>query len=102
MRGHPLIEVENLISLGAAGRSMARQMLKATPLALVRCNESVQIHAHTVFAVTSGRRGRPRTLNQTCQQVPAERQDEQHSMSDGTMGDTSMSDGTMGSTSMRG
>jgi hypothetical protein len=29
---------------------VARQMLKAAPLPLVRCNEGIQIHAHTVFA----------------------------------------------------
>jgi hypothetical protein len=41
---------------------VACQVLKAAPLTLVRCNESIQVHAHTVFAVPSGQ-GRPDTLN---------------------------------------
>src|SRR5450631_2639732 len=76
MRGHPLIEVENLISLGAAGRSVARQILKAAPFAAVRCNESVQIHAHTVFAPGPCRDGRIRC---TCHEG-------QHHMSSSTVG----------------
>jgi hypothetical protein len=62
MRGHSLIEVQDLVSLGATGRSVARQVLKAAPLALVRFDESIQIHMHTVFAAT-GNGGRPDTLN---------------------------------------
>jgi len=50
MGGHPLIEVEDLVGLGAAGRSVTRQVLKAAPLTLVRCHERVEIHVHTVFA----------------------------------------------------
>jgi hypothetical protein len=42
---------------------VARQILKTTPLAMVRCNKSVQIHAHTVFAATPGRSGWPDTLH---------------------------------------
>jgi hypothetical protein len=58
-----LVQVEDLVGLSAAGRSMVCQVLKATPLALVRCNECVQIHAHTVFAATPARSGEPDTLN---------------------------------------
>jgi len=63
MRGHALVEVEDLIGLGTTGRSVACQILKAAPLALMRCNKSVQIHVHTVFAATPGRGGWPDTLN---------------------------------------
>ena len=52
MGGHPLIQVEDLVGLGAAARSVARQVLKAAPLPLVRCHERVEIHLHTVFAAT--------------------------------------------------
>jgi hypothetical protein len=42
---------------------MARQMLKAAPLAMVCFNKSVQIHSHTVLAAIIGRSSRPDTLN---------------------------------------
>jgi hypothetical protein len=66
MRGHTLIEVEDLVGLGATWRAVARQILKAAPLALVCRNKSVQIHAHTVFAAGTCRRGWPDTLNLSC------------------------------------
>ena len=50
MGGHPLIQVEDLVGLRTAGRSVTRQVLKAAPLTLVRCDERVEIHVHTVFA----------------------------------------------------
>ena len=50
MSGNTLIEVKDLVGLGTAARSVACQILKAAPLALVRCHKSIQIHAHTVFA----------------------------------------------------
>ena len=50
MGGDALVQVEELVGLGAAARTMARQILEATPLPLVRCHEGVEIHAHTVFA----------------------------------------------------
>jgi len=63
MGSHSLIEVENLVGLGATERSVARQMLEAAPLALVRCNKSIQIHAHTVFAAAPGPQAWPDTLH---------------------------------------
>ena len=54
MRGHTLVQVEDLVGLGAAARSVARQVLKAAPLPLVRGDERVEIHTHTVFAATPG------------------------------------------------
>lgn len=62
MSGHALIEVEDLVGLGATGRTVARQVLKAEPLPLVGCHERVKIHAHTVFAVAPGRRAKAVTL----------------------------------------
>ena len=51
MRGHPLIQVEELVGLRAAARTVASQVLKAGPLPLMCCHERVQIHDHTVFTV---------------------------------------------------
>ena len=62
MRGHPLVEVEDLVGLGAAGRPVAREILQATPFALVCCNERVEIHDNTVFATAPGSGRRPDTL----------------------------------------
>lgn len=52
MGGHALIQVQDLVGLGASTRTVAREVLKADPLPLVRCHERVEIHAHTVFATT--------------------------------------------------
>ena len=52
MGGDTLVQVEELVGLGTAARAVARQVLEATPLPLVRCHERVKIHAHTVFAAT--------------------------------------------------
>ena len=57
MRGHALIQVQDCVGLGAAARTVARQVPKATPLPLVRCHERAQIHAHTVCAAAHGYAG---------------------------------------------
>ena len=62
MSSHALIQVEDLVGLGATARTVPRQVLKADPLPLVGCHERVEIHAHTVFAVTPGRRAKAVTL----------------------------------------
>ena len=62
MSGHALIQVEDLVGLGATGRTVARQVLKAGPLPLVGCHERVKIHAHTVFAVALTERQKAVTL----------------------------------------
>ena len=62
MSGHALIQVEDLVGLGAAARTVARQVFKADPLPLVCCHERVEIHAHTVFAVAPGRGAKAVTL----------------------------------------
>jgi hypothetical protein len=59
MGGDTLVEVEDLVGLGAAGRPVAGQLLEATPLALVSCDKRVKIHIHTVFAVHPGRDPHP-------------------------------------------
>lgn len=62
MRGDPLVEVEDLVGLGTTERSVPRQVLKTAPLALVGGHESIQVHAHTVFAAARLVRG-PDILN---------------------------------------
>lgn len=62
MSGHALIEVEELVGLGATARTVARQVLEADPLPLVGCHERVEIHSHTVLAVAPSRRARAVTL----------------------------------------
>ena len=62
MSGDALIQVQDLVGLGATARAVARQVLKTVPLPLVRCHERVEIHAHTVFATTPTRRAKAVTL----------------------------------------
>ena len=45
MGGHTLVEIQDLVGLGTAGRPVTCQMLKAAPLALVCCDKRIQIHA---------------------------------------------------------